>query len=134
MRGVGGRFRDRSRLAAGKRRLRQAAALGALILPGAPMLSEVAWGQAAATLPEVTVVAPRPAPAPPRRPAPAARRAAVSRPVAPATTPVPSALPAFQVIATTPVTGIGFDRNKVPAMAQTVTAEDFSRVYSPNVL
>src|SRR4051812_18417219 len=49
-------------------------------------------------------------------------------------TPVPSALPAYQVIATTPVTGIGFDRNKVPAMAQTVTAEDFSRVYSPNVL
>src|SRR6476620_603606 len=64
MRGVGGRFRDRSRLAAGKRRLRQAAALGALLLPGAPMISEVAWGQAAATLPEVTVVAPRPAPAP----------------------------------------------------------------------
>jgi TonB-dependent Receptor Plug Domain. len=32
------------------------------------------------------------------------------------------------------VTGIGFDRNKVPAMAQTVTAEDFSRVHSPNVL
>ena len=47
---------------------------------------------------------------------------------------MPSALPAYQVIATTPVTGIGFDRNKVPAMAQTVTAEDFSRVYSPNVL
>ena len=58
----------------------------------------------------------------------------MSPPVAPATTPVPSALPAFQVIATTPVTGIGFDRNKVPAMAQTVTAEDFSRAYSPNVL
>ncbi|MGB9269927.1 MAG: TonB-dependent receptor, partial [Pseudolabrys sp.] len=32
------------------------------------------------------------------------------------------------------MTGIGFDRNKVPAMAQTVTAEDFSRVHSPNVL
>src|SRR6185436_14805147 len=98
------------------------------------MLPDVAWGQASATLPEVTVVAPRPAPAPPRRQAPAARRAAVSPPVAPATTPVPSALPAFQVIATTPVTGIGFDRSKVPAMAQTVTAADFSRVYSPNVL
>ena len=42
--------------------------------------------------------------------------------------------PAYQVIATTPVTGIGFDRNKVPAMVQTLTAEDFSRVYSPNVL
>jgi iron complex outermembrane receptor protein len=112
----------------------EAAALGALILPGLAMLPEAAWGQASATLPEVTVVAPRPAPSPPRRQAPAARRAAVSPPVAPATTPVPSALPAFQVIATTPVTGIGFDRNKVPAMAQTVTAEDFSRVYSPNIL
>ena len=98
------------------------------------MLPDVAWGQVAATLPEVTVVAPRPAPSPPRRQAPAARRAAASPPVAPASTPVPSALPAYQVIATTPVTGIGFDRNKVPAMAQTVTAEDFSRVYSPNVL
>ncbi len=98
------------------------------------MLPEAAWGQVAATLPEVTVVAPRPAPSPPRRQAPAARRAAASPPVAAATTPVPSALPAYQVIATTPVTGIGFDRSKVPAMAQTVTAEDFSRVYSPNVL
>ena len=98
------------------------------------MLPDVAWSQVAATLPEVTVVAPRPAPSPPRRQAPAARRAQASPPVAPATTPVPSALPAYQVIATTPVTGIGFDRNKVPAMAQTVTAEDFSRVYSPNVL
>ena len=98
------------------------------------MLPDVAWGQVAATLPEVTVVAPRPAPSPPRRQAPAARRAAASPPVAPASTPVPSALPAYQVIATTPVTGIGFDRSKVPAMAQTVTAEDFSRVYSPNVL
>jgi iron complex outermembrane receptor protein len=134
VRGAGGRYRDKSRLAAGKRRLREAAALGALILPGAAILPEAAWGQASATLPEVTVVAPRPAPSPPRRQAPAARRAAASPPVAPATTPVPSALPAYQVIATTPVTGIGFDRSKVPAMAQTVTAEDFSRVYSPNVL
>src|SRR4029077_4169745 len=98
------------------------------MLPSAAMLPDVAWGQASATLPEVTVVAPRPATSPPRRQAPAARRAAVSPPVASATTPVPSALPAYQVIATTPVTGIGFDRNKVPAMAQTVTAEDFSRV------
>jgi iron complex outermembrane receptor protein len=112
----------------------EAAALGALILPGLAMLPEVARGQVAATLPEVTVVAPRPAPSPPRRQAPAARRAQSSPPVAAATTPVPSALPAYQVIATTPVTGIGFDRSKVPAMAQTVTAEDFSRVYSPNVL
>jgi iron complex outermembrane receptor protein len=31
------------------------------------------------------------------------------------------------------VPGIGFDRDKVPAMVQTLPAEDFSRVYSPNV-
>jgi hypothetical protein len=31
------------------------------------------------------------------------------------------------------VTGLGFDRDKVPAMVQTLPAEDFSRVYSPNV-
>jgi iron complex outermembrane receptor protein len=106
----------------------QAAALGALMLP------EAAWGQAAATLPEVTVVAPRPAPPPPRRQVPAPRRAAVSRAVAPAPLPAPSVLPALQVIATTPVTGIGFDRSKVPAMVQTLTADDFSRVYSPSVV
>jgi hypothetical protein len=29
------------------------------------------------------------------------------------------------------VTGLGFDRDKVPAMVQTLPAEDFSRVYSP---
>jgi iron complex outermembrane receptor protein len=36
-------------------------------------------------------------------------------------------------VAPTPVTGLGFDRDKVPAMVQTLPAEDFSRVYSPNV-
>jgi hypothetical protein len=43
-------------------------------------------------------------------------------------------LPAFQVVAPTPITGLGFDRSKVPAMVQTLPAEDFSRVYSPNVV
>jgi iron complex outermembrane recepter protein len=43
-------------------------------------------------------------------------------------------LPAFQVIATTPVTGLGFDRDKVPALVQTLSAEDFTRAYSPSVL
>src|SRR5205807_244862 len=52
----------------------------------------------------------------------------VSAPAAPA-----PQIPAFQVVATTPVTGLGFDRDKVPAMVQTLPAEDFSRVYSPNV-
>jgi iron complex outermembrane recepter protein len=132
--GTGGPCKSGARSAVWKRRLLGAVAIGALPLPMSMAVPELAWGQAAATLPEVTVVAPRPAPRPPQRQAPATRRAAASPPVAPATTPVPSALPAFQVIATTPVTGIGFDRNKVPAMAQTVTAEDFSRVHSPNVL
>lgn len=44
------------------------------------------------------------------------------------------ALPAFQVVATTPVTGLGFDRDKVPALVQTLSAEDFTRAYSPSVL
>ncbi|HET9244589.1 MAG TPA: TonB-dependent receptor [Xanthobacteraceae bacterium] len=43
-------------------------------------------------------------------------------------------MPAFQVVAPTPITGLGFDRSKVPAMVQTLPAEDFSRVYSPNVV
>jgi iron complex outermembrane recepter protein len=103
------------------------------MLPHALMLPEAAWGQVAETLPEVTVTAPRPAPvrratqtATPTRSAPSTR---VSAPAAPA-----PQIPAFQVIATTPVTGLGFDRDKVPAMVQTLPAEDFSRVYSPNVV
>jgi iron complex outermembrane recepter protein len=106
----------------------QALAIGGLMLP------EAAWGQVAETLPEVTVTAPRPPPV--RRaaravaPARAARSARVSPPSPPG--PAPQ-IPAFQVVATTPVTGLGFDRDKVPAMVQTLPAEDFSRVYSPNV-
>jgi iron complex outermembrane receptor protein len=61
-------------------------------------------------------VASRPAPSPPA-PAPAV------------TTPSP-----FQFVAPTPITGLGIDRNKVPAMVQTLPAEDFSRTYSPNVV
>lgn len=97
-------------------------------------MPEAAWAQATATLPEVTVTAPRPAPSPPRRPATAPRRAAPAPPQSPAPAPAVTALPAFQVVAPTPVTGIGIDRNKVPAMVQTLTAEDFSRVYSPSVV
>jgi iron complex outermembrane recepter protein len=37
-------------------------------------------------------------------------------------------------VAPTPITGLGIDRNKVPAMVQTLPAEDFSRTYSPNVV
>ena len=103
-------------------RLRPAAA-GRADVAGAPTL-RAAVGQAAATLDEVVVQARR-RPAAAGRPTSAtARRAASARPP-PAPPPTRSALPALQVVATTPVTGIGFDRNKVPAMVQTLTAEDF---------
>ena len=139
MRGAEGCGRGASRLAAAKRRLLQAAAVGALTLPSALMVPGGAWGQVAATLPEVTVTAPRPAPvrraAPAAAPARAARTARVPAPApSPPSAPAPAPqIPAFQVVATTPVTGLGFDRDKVPAMVQTLPAEDFSRVYSPNV-
>ena len=126
MRGAGGRDRDAARLAAGKRRLRGAVALAALVLP------QAAWGQAAATLPEVTVTASRPPSAPTRRPARAATPA-TSHAARPVPTPVRES-PALQVVSPTPVTGIGFDRNKVPAMVQTLTADDFTRTDSPNVV
>ena len=62
--------------------------------------------------------------------APAPARADSAPAPAPAvTTPSP-----FQFVAPTPITGLGIDRNKVPAMVQTLPAEDFSRTYSPNVV
>ena len=45
----------------------------------------------------------------------------------------PQTLPEIQVISTSPLGGIGIDRDKVPALVQTVTAEDFARTYSSNV-
>jgi iron complex outermembrane recepter protein len=123
------------RLQAAKRQLLEAAALGALMLPGVTTLPGTAWGQVAATLPEVTVTAPASSPPTVRRARAPAESAPAPRPAPAAPTPTPvRALPAFQVIATTPVTGLGFDRNKVPAMVQTLTAEDFTRAYSPSVL
>jgi hypothetical protein len=106
-----------------KRRLLGTVVVGAFPLSGGLTLPEPASGQASETLPEVTVTAPRPAPKPPRRAAPAraapaAARPAPKPPAAPA--PAPAALPAFQVVAPTPLTGIGFDRSKVPAMVQTI--------------
>src|SRR6516162_334910 len=136
VRGVRGvRDRGASRLCARRHRLLQAVAIGALMLP------DVTRGQVTETLPEVTVTVPRPSPVRARRAAPAAKPArsapptrvsapAPSRPSAPA--PAPQ-IPAFQAVATTPVTGLGVDRDKIPAMVQTLPAEDFSRVYSPNV-
>jgi iron complex outermembrane receptor protein len=117
----------------------QAAALGALASSGALMQVDPVRGQISETLPEVTVTAPRPAPRPPRPPRhakPAPRRAASSAPAAPAPAPAPAvAAPSpFQFVAPTPITGLGIDRNKVPAMVQTLPAEDFSRTYSANVV
>src|SRR5438093_1562646 len=126
MRAGSERGRGVSRAYVRRRALLQIFAMGALIV------SEAAKGQVVETLPEVTVTAPRPAPVrrAARVPAPAgpARSARISAPAAPA-----PQIPAFQAVSTTPVTGLGFDRDKVPAMVQTLPADDFSRVYSPNV-
>src|SRR5215813_6195486 len=103
------------------------------------MLPEATWGQVTETLPEVTIPAPRPAPVRRATSAAAPARLAPSRRVSAPTPSRPSSptpalqIPAFQVVATTPVTGLGFDRDKVPAMVQTLPAGDFSRVYSPDV-
>ena len=42
-------------------------------------------------------------------------------------------LPEIEVISTSPLAGAGIDRDKVPALAQTVTAEDFARTRSLNI-
>src|SRR6476659_904534 len=42
-------------------------------------------------------------------------------------------LPESQVISTSPLGGSSIDRDKVPALAQTVTAEDFARTSSPKI-
>src|SRR5262249_59288288 len=55
-------------------------------------------------------------------------------PAAPGLAPAVTAPPPFQFVAPTPIPGLGIARNKVPAMVQTLPAEDFSRVYSPNVV
>src|SRR5215471_8619801 len=141
MLGAWGVGRSSSRLRVWKRRLLGAVALGALPLPGVLTSPGPAWGQISETLPEVTVSAPRPKPRPPRRAEPAPRRTASSAPATREPAPaVPEPAPAvtapspFQFVAPTPITGLGIDRNKVPAMVQTLPAEDFSRVYSPNVV
>src|ERR671937_2396021 len=131
--------RSSARLPVWKRRLLGAVAFGTLAVLTSP---GPAWGQVSETLPEVTVTAPRETkPKPARRTAPAPSRPAATRPVASRTAPSPPApAPAvttpspFQFVAPTPITGLGIDRNKVPAMVQTLPAEDFSRTYSPNVV
>lgn len=42
-------------------------------------------------------------------------------------------LPTIEVIANTPLAGSGIDRDKVPSTIYSVSAEDFTRTYSPNV-
>lgn len=42
-------------------------------------------------------------------------------------------LPEIQVISTTPVQGPGIDKDKIPSLTSTVTAEDFQRTHSQNV-
>src|SRR5215831_17431908 len=139
MLGAWGVGRSSSRLRVWKRRLLGAVALGAL--PGVLTSPGPAWGQISETLPEVTVSAPRLKPRPPRRAEPAPRRAAPSAPAtrepapaAPEPAPAVTAPSPFQFVAPTPITGLGIDRSKVPAMVQTLPAEDFSRTYSPNVV
>jgi iron complex outermembrane receptor protein len=45
----------------------------------------------------------------------------------------PQELPEIQVISTSPLSGVGIDREKVPALVQTVRSEDFDRNYSQNI-
>jgi iron complex outermembrane receptor protein len=45
----------------------------------------------------------------------------------------PQTLPEIQVISTSPFGGAGIDRDKVPALVQTVTADDFARSYGSHV-
>jgi iron complex outermembrane receptor protein len=52
-------------------------------------------------------------------------------PAAPASSVV--ALPEVDVVATTPLPGGGEERDKIPALVQTVTAQEFARTRSPNV-
>jgi iron complex outermembrane recepter protein len=43
------------------------------------------------------------------------------------------ALPEIEVIATSPLTGAGISRDKVPAMVQTLSADDIQSTYSPSL-
>src|SRR5207244_9423613 len=106
-----------------------AAGLGLAVLAALPR-PDVAWGQASTTLDEVVVQG---APAAPRRPSvtPDRSSATTSARSAPTT---PQPLSALSVVATTPATGIGFDRSKVPSLVQTLTTEDFTRARSASAL
>src|SRR5262245_56680712 len=45
----------------------------------------------------------------------------------------PQLLPEIQIISTSPLGGAGIDRDKVTALVQTLSAEDSSLSYNPNV-
>src|SRR5215471_18021422 len=114
--------RSSSRLPVWKRRLLDAVAFGALPLLGGLTSPGPAWGQVSETLPEVTVTAPKKStPKPARRTAPAPSRPVASRPAPspPAPAPALTTPSPFQFVAPTPITGLGIDRSKVPAMVQT---------------
>src|SRR5262245_26689131 len=103
-------------------------------LPGGPKLVAPARGKFLRKPPGERV---RMASSPPRRLG--ARHAAfgvalgaglLARPVGAAAQTV---LPEIVVVAPSPLQGAGIDRDKVPAMVQTLTADDFQRTYSPSV-
>ena len=106
-----------------------AGATGLAVLFASVLSFDRASAQTAVTLDEVTVQSAAPTPSTPR-PAPAAPSTGTTTSSAPA----PQPMPALSVVATTPVTGLGFDRDKVPALVQTLTTEDFTRTHSPSVL
>src|SRR5438552_5280161 len=59
------------------------------------------------------------------------RRSAASAPASVSSTAI--AAPNSRFISTSPFSGGGIDRDKVPALVQTVTSEDISRTYSQNI-
>ncbi len=128
MRGAGGCGRGASQLATAKRRLLQAASVGGLTLTGGLVLSgrghRAGGGDAARGDRHGPAPAADPAGDPRCRARPCGSIPASLGPHSPAS---------LQVVATTPVTGLGVDRDKVTAIVQTLPAEDFLRVYSPNV-
>src|SRR5262245_57730818 len=76
-----------------------------------------------------------PFPAPTRGPRVCRRLLAVGlATLLPAAAAAQSVLPEIEVIATSPLQGAGIERDKVPAMVQTLTADDFERTKSLSVV
>lgn len=104
---------------------RRAVWLSSCSILGVLLLAHAAFGQETSSpisnLPQVRVVVRSPVA---RKPRP---RAAPARPAV--------AVPPAPLVSPTPLTaaGAGIAREKVPAMVQTVAADDFARTHSPNV-